>query len=146
MELLTLSIDFLKGNPMAILACVVSYMVIGMLWYGPLFGKKWAAFNNLPIPKKGEVKFSDMLEPMSTSIISAAIQSTVLGTLLIYLLPTTILEAKMIATLLWLAFTAGHTLTNYAYAAKPMQHRLIDVFFPLVTMNVMAVILFYLAA
>ncbi len=29
-------------NLWAVLACAVVAMVIGMIWYGPLFGKKWA--------------------------------------------------------------------------------------------------------
>lgn len=29
-------------NYWAVLAAAVAYMVIGSLWYGPLFGKKWA--------------------------------------------------------------------------------------------------------
>jgi len=143
MELLSLSIEFLTGNVVAVLLCVVAYMVIGFLWYGPLFGKKWAGLNGISMDKKPPM--SSMLEPMGTSIVGAIVQAMILGGLFQYLIPTTLIEAKMIAFVLWLGFTAGTILTNYAYAGKPMQLRLIDVFFPLVTLSAMAAVLFWFA-
>ncbi len=32
-------------NYWAVLACAVASMVIGAIWYGPLFGRKWMAIN-----------------------------------------------------------------------------------------------------
>ena len=40
--------EHLKINYLAIVAGVVANMVIGFVWYGPLFGKKWAAEVGLP--------------------------------------------------------------------------------------------------
>lgn len=34
-------------NYFAVLACAVVSMVIGSVWYGPLFGKKWIEINGL---------------------------------------------------------------------------------------------------
>ncbi len=28
-------------NLLAVVVCAIASMVLGMLWYGPLFGKKW---------------------------------------------------------------------------------------------------------
>lgn len=33
----------------AVLAATVSAMVLGSLWYGPIFGKKWMALNNFNV-------------------------------------------------------------------------------------------------
>jgi len=144
MELLFVSVRFLSSHAPAVVACMVVYMIVGMLWYGPLFGKQWAKANNLPMPKKGEVKFSQMAEPMVTSLITAALQASVLGGVFAYLHPTTIVDAKLIATVLWLPFLAGTTLTNYAWSMKSVSLRLIDIGYSLVTINIFAVILLYL--
>lgn len=143
MEFLMVASSFLFARPLAVVVCIVAYMALGMLWYGPLFGKKWASLNNLPIPKKGEAKFSDMAEPFITSVVFAAIQAIVLGTLFAYLIPLTIIEAKVIATLLWLAFSGGTILSNYAWSGRPVSLRLIDSLHMLVALNLFAGILFY---
>jgi len=37
----------METNYWAILACAVASMVIGTVWYGPLFGRKWTEINEL---------------------------------------------------------------------------------------------------
>lgn len=33
---------------LTVLTCTILAIVIGSLWYGPIFGKRWMALNNLP--------------------------------------------------------------------------------------------------
>ena len=33
---------------LTVFTCTVLAMIIGSLWYGPIFGKRWMALNNLP--------------------------------------------------------------------------------------------------
>jgi len=60
-----------------ILAIIVSF-AIGFLWHGPLFGKQWMALNNLPQPKKEEMKFSMMLPGIAANTVMVFVQSAVL--------------------------------------------------------------------
>lgn len=39
-------------NYLAVLACAIVAMVLGTLWYGPLFGKKWMALTGIKMPSK----------------------------------------------------------------------------------------------
>src|SRR5262245_26927228 len=43
-------------NWLAVLAAVVAAFIFGWLWYGPLFGKKWAALNKFPTDMKPDPK------------------------------------------------------------------------------------------
>jgi len=43
-------------NWLAVLAAVVASFVFGWLWYGPLFGKKWAALMKFPPDMKPDPK------------------------------------------------------------------------------------------
>ncbi|MBU3669053.1 MAG: DUF1761 domain-containing protein, partial [Candidatus Taylorbacteria bacterium] len=47
---------------LTVLTCTILSIVIGSLWYGPIFGKRWMALNNLPdlsddpVVRKGQMK------------------------------------------------------------------------------------------
>lgn len=43
-------------NYLAVLACGISAMVLGFLWYGPLFGKAWMKEMGMTMPSKEEMK------------------------------------------------------------------------------------------
>ncbi len=43
-------------NYLAVLACAVSAMVLGFLWYGPLFGKAWMKEMGMNMPSPEEMK------------------------------------------------------------------------------------------
>ena len=59
-------------NYLAVAAAVVASFLFGWLWYGPLFGKKWASLMKMPADSKPDPKV--MLRGMGL---------TLLGTLLI---------------------------------------------------------------
>jgi Protein of unknown function (DUF1761) len=46
----------LNINWMGIIASMVAAFVFGFMWYGPLFGKKWAQYMGLDFNKKPETK------------------------------------------------------------------------------------------
>ena len=54
-------------NWIAVLAAVVASFVFGWLWYGPLFGKKWAALNKFPTDMKPDPKV--MMRGMALMIV-----------------------------------------------------------------------------
>ncbi|MEK7357805.1 MAG: DUF1761 domain-containing protein [Bdellovibrionota bacterium] len=43
-------------NPWAILAATVAAFMLGGLWYGPLFGKRWAGYMGMDMTKKPDAK------------------------------------------------------------------------------------------
>ena len=68
-------------NVWAILVCVVVSVVLGFIWYGPLFGKKWMALNGMkmPNPKPG---FSVMVKPIIISVVGAFFMGFVMARLI----------------------------------------------------------------
>src|SRR4051812_25813345 len=55
-------------NYWAILVSMVISILLGFLWYGPLFGKQWMAGNGMKMPDK-KPGFSTMIRPMILSLI-----------------------------------------------------------------------------
>lgn len=46
----------ITANFLAILVCVIAAMPLGFLWFGPLFGKKWAKEMGIPFEEKPDGK------------------------------------------------------------------------------------------
>jgi len=64
-------------NFAAVAVCVVSNFIIGFLWYGPLFGKKWAKEMGFSEDMKPETKV--MIKSMLLMVIGAFFMSYVMA-------------------------------------------------------------------
>lgn len=123
------------------LAIVASY-VIGFLWHGPLFGKQWIKLSNLPEPKKDEMKFSMMLPGLSANFVMVFVQSAVLGRAFQLVSLANIGEALIIATIIWLPFSALLLVNIYAWSGKPVKLMVLDSAHALVSLYAIAAILY----
>lgn len=74
-----LSVPELSINWLAIIIATVVAMIIGSIWYGPLFGKKW-----LKLVKLTKKDTKDWKVPMLTMLIMALIQAFVVSHLIVY--------------------------------------------------------------
>ncbi len=134
---------YLQTHPLSIvLALVVSY-IIGFLWHGPIFGKLWIKLNKLTPPKKGEMKFSMMLPGLSANLLLVIVESAVLGRSFQILILNNIGDALVIATIIWLPFTALVLLNIYAWSGRPMKLLLLDAAHALVSLWAVAAVLYY---
>lgn len=61
-------------NWLAIVLCMVAAVVLGFVWYGPLFGKKWMALSGIAIPNP-KPPMSVMTKPIIISLIGAFFMS-----------------------------------------------------------------------
>ncbi len=68
-------------NYYAILACGVASMVLGFIWYGPLFGKKWMKLMNLGVQTPEEMKKAqkEMMPTYILTFVLALFQAWVLS-------------------------------------------------------------------
>lgn len=132
---------FVAGHILAILGCVVVHMIIGSVWYGPLFLKPWAAMQGIDINNK-EAAMKTMMPGLITSVITAFVIATVLGRGMQILDMSSWVYPLVIATILWLPFTALPMAQNYAYTQKPYKLLFIDTGYMLVSMWVMSAILY----
>lgn len=142
MMILEIPFSFLTGHPLQILLSVIAYMLIGMLWFGPLFGKPWASMSGLSKVSKESMKKA-MAPAMATSIMSAIIQASILGIAFMAAAVGSFVEALGVVLLLWFGFTATVIATNHAYTMKPAKLLLIDALFPLVTWVAMGAVLYF---
>ncbi len=128
----------LVGIALAILA---SY-VIGFIWHGPLFGKQWMALNSIPMPKKGEKDFSMMCPGLTANFVMVFVQSAVLGRAFQLVSLANVGEALIIATIIWLPFSALFIVNIYAWSGKPVKLMVLDSAHALVCMWAIAAILY----
>ena len=89
----------LAVNYFSIIVSAVLFMIVGTLWYGPLFGKIWM---------KLVKKTNSGMAPLSIALVfvTALVTSWVLAVLLKTLLITTPVAALTLAVFIWLGFIA----------------------------------------
>jgi hypothetical protein len=143
MQVLLFPFYFAAMNPVTVVACVVAYMALGMLWYGPLFMKPWARLSGMDKVSKQTLK-KQMAPAMATSILGALVQATVIGSSLAGVDYLT--DALCVVFMLWLTFTATVFATSYAYTMKPFKLLAIDALYPLAAWLTMTLIIFGLSA
>ena len=128
----------IQVNYIAVLLAGISAMVVGSVWYGPLFGKTWMKLVGI---NKEDVKKSEMPKLYGIMFIGALVESYILSIFIHYAGATTlILGAK---TGLWagLGFVATTMLGNYMFAKRPMKLYYIDAGYALVNLVVMGAII-----
>src|SRR5688500_884866 len=113
---------YVAEHPVAIVLCVVAYMVIGFVWYGPLFSKPWTKLAGIDMSKKAKQK--DMMKAMAPamliSLVSGFFFAFVIG-LFVELFGPDAESIFIIITMLWLAFTALPMAQSYAYTKKSIK-------------------------
>ena len=96
-------------NFVPVIVSAIVFMIVGTIWYGPFWGKKWMALVSLTQANK-DMPANDprrsMPFVMVLTFISALITSFVLAVLLKSLLITTISAAVTLAFFMWLGFVA----------------------------------------
>lgn len=129
-------------NWLAIVLCMASSVVIGMFWYGPLFGKKWMALTGISMPTTQK---PSMTKPIIISLIGAFFMSFVLSHNIAfgsaYLDITGINAALQGAFWQWLGFIVPVNLSFVAWEGKPWALFWIHSLYWLVLMAVMAILI-----
>ncbi|MDP3742402.1 MAG: DUF1761 domain-containing protein [Candidatus Micrarchaeota archaeon] len=132
-------------NYIAMLGAAIASMIIGFLWYGPLFGKIWMDLSGFKKEDMGKMKTS-----AQTGYVVQFIASIVMAFVLAILIPETrgiILESSRfwnalgIAFIGWLGFIATTTLGSVLWEGKPVKLYLLNNAYHLVSLLVMAAIL-----
>ncbi len=105
-----------------IIAMMIFSVVLGFVWYGPLFGKQWAQLSGLVIPSE-KPAFSTMLKPMLLSFIGAILLTAVLSFVIVFhnafYLTVGLAPALAIAFMLWLGFIVPIYLNLSGWEGKP---------------------------
>jgi len=121
----------------AVILGAVSNMVLGFLWYGPLFGKPWMKLMNMT---KDQMKGTDMGKAYGLTAVAALVMSYVLAHFVDYVGATTLMDGAVLGFWLWLGFVATVAINNVLWGGKSWNLYAIDVSYFLVALMVMGAI------
>lgn len=131
-------------NYLAIILCAVASMVIGFLWYGPIFGKQWMKLVGMT-KEKMEAAKGGMPKTYGVMFVSSLVMAYALAHFIWYAAPGSVTLLIGVKTALWgwVGFVATTTLSRFLFSPekKPMTLYYIDTGYYLVTLVVMGGIL-----
>lgn len=131
-------------NCWAIVVSALASVLLGFVWYGPLFGKKWMALSGIVMPAT-KPPMSMMAKPIIISLIGALFMSFTLAHSLVfaetYLHVTGVSAGLQGAFWNWLGFIVPTTLAPIAWEGKSWTLWLIHSGYWLVLLGIMGVIL-----
>lgn len=131
-------------NWLAIIVCMIASVVLGFLWYGPLFGKAWMRLSNIPMPDP-KPKMSSMTKPIIISLIGALFMAFAFNHALVFastFLQTYGAKAGLMGAFWnWLGFVVPVLLAFVAWEGKPFKLWMIHAGYWLVLLGIMGMIL-----
>lgn len=136
-------------NYLAILLCGIAAMILGYLWYGPIFGKEWSKLVGMTKEKMEKAKAN---MPMTYGIMfaSSLVMAYVLAHFVWYAAPGSLTLFIAIKTALWawIGFVATVSLSRFLFAVdkKPYTLLAIDAGYYLAVLIVMGAILYLVPA
>ena len=128
-------------NYFAVLGASVASIVLGFLWYGPLFGKQWLQLMKFDKKKMSGMKNKGMGKTYAVMIVGTLVTSYVLAHFVDYLDATAIAGALQAAFWIWLGFVATVMLGTVLWEGKSWRLYFLNAAYWLVNLAVMAVIL-----
>ena len=131
-------------NYALVFAAALADIVIGMAWYGPLFGKKWMKLVGMTDKKMEEGK-KDMNKAYTASFVASVITAYVLAHFLWFTAPATptLLIGIKTGIWVWLGFVVTNSLSKYFWTPdkKPLELYYLDNGYRLISLVVMGIIL-----
>ncbi|GJL98174.1 MAG: hypothetical protein DHS20C06_19910 [Hyphobacterium sp.] len=114
--------EFYGINLIGVLLAMVGFMVVGFLWYGPLFGKRWMELNGFTPDSMGDVNMPVMMaKGLTNSLVAAVGISLVLS----WKGAEGLLASMKTAFFIWLFFSATTALLAHIYEKQRLELTLI---------------------
>lgn len=130
-------------NLAAVFGAAIASMVLGFLWYGPLFGKQWMSL--MGWKKLSKAQMDKMKEAGKKSyalaFIGALVMSYVLAHFVDYTGAVTAVEGAQTGFWVWLGFVATVMLGMVLWEGKPWKLYYLNAAYQLVSLLVMGVLL-----
>jgi hypothetical protein len=126
-------------NYLAILVSGIISMIVGALWYGPLFGKIWMKEEGFT--QEDLTKDFNPAKTYSLAFLGALTAIYVLARVMGYIGTLNVAEGLRTAFLCWLGFIAATKMTNYLFERKTVKLFFINSLYHLVNLLIASVIL-----
>ena len=128
-------------NYVAVFVAAIVSMVVGFLWYGPLFGKMWMKMSGVTQKQIEEAKKKGMTTSYVVAFVGSLVMAYILAHFVRYVGATTAAAGMQLAFWLWLGFIVTVKLGSVLWENKPMQLFFLDCAYYLVTLSIMSSIL-----
>ena len=128
-------------NYLAVLVAAIISMVIGFLWYGPLFGKTWMKLASMSETQIKGAKKKRMTKLYIIAFIGTLVTSLVLAHFIDYTESTKIGDAFQAAFWIWLGFIAPLLLGSVLWEGKSLKLFFLNAIYNLVSLVIAAIIL-----
>lgn len=125
-------------NYVAVLVAAVVAMVIGYVWYGPLFGKTWGELTGV---KPENVKKEDMPKMYLFGYLLAALSALILAKFVSWAGATNWMDGALVGIYAAIGFNFTAAAMNNMYEMRPMSLTWLNVGYYLVNFAVMGAIL-----
>ena len=125
-------------NLLAVIVAALIPMIVGSIWYGPLFGKQWmklAGVKEVGMGKDGMTKFYALM------LVSSLVLSYVLARFVIGMGAMDAGSGALVGLWAWLGFVVAVKLSEYVSDGRSMNLYYMDVAYRLVTFLLMGVVL-----
>ncbi len=105
-------------NFVAVVISAVISMVIGMLWYGPLFGKKWMELTG---KKMGEMGNKEEMPKLYVAALAASLVAAyMLAVFIKFVQAATPVDGAITGFWVWLGFIATVSLNEVLWGKRPL--------------------------
>lgn len=130
-------------NYLAVVGAAVLSMVIGSLWYGPIFGKMWLGLMGFGPEKMEEMKKKNMSKLYACALVGSLATAYVLAHFVSVWGAVDISGAFQLAFWIWLGFVATVMLSSVLWEGKSWKLYCLNAAYQLVTLFGMALVLVY---
>ena len=124
-------------NWLAIGVSALAYFILGSLWFGLIFGKKWMALSNVK-PEDGKGKMGML---MSSAVLGAIIGSFGMAVLISMLGIVSVVAAVKLSLLVGGCFIFAPMGVNFMFENRPMTLLFIDAGYPAAGLMICSIIL-----
>lgn len=132
-------------NYWAVLVAAIASMVLGFLWYGPLFGKLWMKLSDMKAEDMSAAKAKGMGKSYFISFVGSLVMSYVLAHALVfasaYMKVSGVTVGLSTGFWNWLGFVAPITMGNVLWYGKSWKLWLLNNGYYLLSLLLMGVIL-----
>jgi hypothetical protein len=131
----------METNFLAVILAAISAMVVGFVWYGPLFGKLWINLSGFKEEDMQKAQEQGMTKYYAVAFVGALVTAFVLSLIINVTNVSSTIFSVTLALWIWLGFVVTTLLSSVLWEGKPFKLFLLNISQQLVTLVVMAIIL-----